>query len=375
VGNIAPKLKSIAHYWLCYFKHLKPTGLRADFFLLFFSSFFDNLINKKTIIMTVKNIIAMPGIGIDVGKRELVTCIRRSNGVTETPATFANSSIGFKKFVVHLSNHEIEKTTPILLESTGPYHWPAARFLADCGYAAKIVNPLHTKHMARYSIRKRKTDKIDAAQLAFLASQQYGYTFVETKEMAQKKALIRHYWKLKMTAGSISIHERYLKQYRGIGAGSVTKYILEKCESLKKRIVKEWGLGNDVKYLDGIPGISPFLAVTILAELLPLERFQRIDQIVAFAGLDPSIKQTGGKPGIHGRLSKRGSRILRHALFLAALGSYRWTWKPFYDSYRERGLKHTEALCIISRKILRTAIALLKKRRVFDPKYIDLTAS
>ena len=171
----------------------------------------------------MENIIASPGIGIDVGKRELVTCIRRLNGVTEPPATFANSSIGFKKFVVHLDNNDVTKTTPILLESTGPYHWPAARYLADCGYAAKVVNPLHTKHMARYSIRKRKTDKIDAAQLAFLASQQYGYIFVETKEMAKKKAIIRHYWKLKMTAGSLSIHERYLKQHRGITAGSVTK--------------------------------------------------------------------------------------------------------------------------------------------------------
>lgn len=331
----------------------------------------------------MENIIALPGIGIDVGKRELVTCIRRSNGVTEPPATFANSSIGFRKFVVHLDNYSVLKTTPILLESTGPYHWPAARFLADHGYAAKVVNPLHTKHMARYSIRKRKTDKIDAAQLAFLASQQYGYAFVETKEMAKKKALIRHYWKLKMAAGSLSIHERYLKQYRGITTALVTEDILKKCESLKKRIVKEWGTGNDIKYLDSVPGISPFLAITIFTELNPLDRFQKIEQIVAFAGLDPSIKQTGGKPGIHGKLSKRGSRILRHALYLAALGSFRRAWRPFYDLYRERGLKHTETLCILSRKILRTAAALLKKRRVFDPKYLadydrpknDLTTS
>ena len=315
-------------------------------------------------------IVASPGIGIDVGKRELVTCIRRLNGVTEPPATFTNSSIGLKKFVVHLVNCGVEKTTPIVLESTGPYHWPAARYLADHGYLSKVINPLHTKHIARYSIRKRKTDKIDAAQLAFLASQQYGYAFVETKEMAQKKALIRHYWKLKLTAGSLSIHERYLKQHRGITAASVTKYILERCETLKARIVKEWGSGNDIKYLDSIPGITPFLAITILAELEPLDRFARVEQIVAFAGLDPAVSQTGGKPGLHGKLTKRGSRTLRHVLYLAAMGSFRCAWRETYDSYQKRGLKHTETLCIISRKILRTAVALLKKRRVFDPNYL-----
>lgn len=321
----------------------------------------------------METIVASPGIGIDVGKRELVTCIRRLDGVTEPPAAFTNSSIGLKKFVVHLNNCGVEKSTPIVLESTGPYHWPAARYLADHGYAAKVINPLHTKHIARYSIRKRKTDKIDAAQLAFLASQQYGYLFVETKEMAQKKALIRHYWKLKLTAGSLGIHERYLKQHRGITAANVTKYMLERCETLKARIVKEWGAGNDVKYLDSIPGITPFLAITILAELEPLNRFQRVEQIIAFAGLDPSVSQTGGKPGLNGKLTKRGSRTLRHVLFLAALGSFRCAWRAIYDGYRERGLKHTETLCILSRKILRTGVALPKKRRVFDPTYLTKT--
>src|SRR3989338_1408483 len=193
----------------------------------------------------METIIASPGIGIDVGKRELVTCIRRSNGVTEPPATFANSSVGLKKFVVHLTRHDVEKETLIILESTGPYHWPAARYLTDQGWVAKIINPLHTRQIARYSIRKRKTDKIDAAQLAFLASQQYGYTFVETKEIAKKKALIRHYWKLKATTGNLFIHERYMKRHRGITSASVTKYMLERCKTLKARIVKEYGTGND----------------------------------------------------------------------------------------------------------------------------------
>lgn len=319
----------------------------------------------------METIFAQDGVGIDVGKHELVTCIRRSNGVTAPPATFANTSIGFGKFRVHLQRHGIAAETPIILESTGPYHWNAARYLVDKGYAAKIVNPLHTKQMARYSIRKRKTDKIDAGQLAFLASQGYGYGFVETKTMAKKKALVRHYWKIRAAAGRLFIHERYMKQYRGITAGTVTPYLLAKCETLKKRVIKEWSTGNDMKYLDSIPGVTPFLAATILAELQPLDRFERVEQIVAFAGLDPSVKQTGGKPGSHGSLSKRGSRILRLALYLAAFGAFHHALRPLYDGYRKRGLKHIEALCIISRKILRIAVALLRKRRVFDPKYLQ----
>lgn len=320
----------------------------------------------------MENLIASRGVGIDVGQRELVTCIRHQNGVSEEPETFSNTNLGFKKFVTHLQKYEISNDVPIVLESTGPYHWPAARYLVDNGYMAKIVNPLHTRQVARYSIRKRKTDKIDAAQLAFLASQGYGYKFVETKEMAKKKALVRHYWKVRGAAGRLFIHERYLKQHRGITAGTVTPYLLAKCKEIKKRVVREWSSHPDIKFLDSIPGVTPFIAACILAELQPLDRFERVEQIIAFAGLDPSVKQTGGKAGHHGKLSKRGSRILRLALYLAAFGSFNRTMRPFYDSYRKRGLKHVEALCIISRKILRISIALLRKRRTFDPEFLKL---
>lgn len=310
-------------------------------------------------------------IGIDVGKRELVARIRRSNGVTEPPAAFPNSSIGLKKFIVHYRKYDIDAETPILLESSGPYHWRAARTLADAGYFVKVANPLHTKQIARLSIRKRKTDKVDAAHLAFLASQNYGYRFIETEDMARKKALVRHYWKLRATATNFLVHERYLKEYRNIARASVSALLVKRCEKLKKEIVKEWSKGNDVKYLDSIPGITPFLAAIILAELLPLTRFERIDQIIAFAGLDPSVKQTGGRNGSHGAISKRGSPTLREALWLAAFGSFsKQPMKSLYTRYKERGLHHNTILCVMGRKILRIAVALLKKRRMFDPKHL-----
>lgn len=306
-------------------------------------------------------------IGIDVGKMELVACIRDSNGKLAMPAPFPNSSVGLKKFVVYLKEKNISTDDPILLESTGPYHWRACRTLADQGYFVKVVNPLHTKQMARFSIRKRKTDKVDSTHLAFLASQDYGYRFVETEEMAKKKAMVRHYWKLRAFATRNILHERYLKEHRDFNDHSVSDFLIKKCEKMKKQITQEWNQGNDVKYLDSIPGISPFLAATILSELLPLERFQKIDQIIAFSGLDPSVRQTGGTKGTHGPLSKRGSPLLRYTLFLAAFGSFqREPMKSLYVRYKARGLHHNTILCILARKILRIAVSLLKKRRVFD---------
>lgn len=316
-------------------------------------------------------------VGIDVGKEELVLGIRNAEGIVHTPAPFPNTSIGLKKLAVHLERHRVGADDPILLESTGPYHWAAAKTLADRGFFVKVANPLHTKQIARISIRKRKTDTVDAGHLAFLASQAYGYRFIETTEMAKKKALVRHFWKLRRTATSLLIHEKYLKEYRNVSRTSVSAILVKRCEKLKKEIVAEWSSGNDLKYLDSIPGVTPFLAATILAELLPLERFERIDQMVAFAGLDPSVKQTGGKRGTHGPISKRGSPTLREALFLAAFGAFAkpGPMRTLYLQYRARGLHHNAALCILARKILRISVALLKKRRVFDAKYFSTAAT
>jgi transposase len=94
----------------------------------------------------------------------------------------------------------LPKETPILMESTGAYHWQAARLFADDAWNIRIVNPLEAKKVMRMSVRKRKTDPVDAAQLSFLAQQGYGYRFEETKEMAHGKALVRSYWKLKEIA-------------------------------------------------------------------------------------------------------------------------------------------------------------------------------
>ena len=215
-----------------------------------FSSFFYKL--------KLKNPMQTQSIGVDVGKTELVASIRDSDGNSAMPALFPNSSLGLKKFLVYLKENEITEDDPILFESTGPYHWRACRTLADEGYFIKVANPLHTKQIARLSIRKRKTDKVDSQNLAFLASQNYGYRFVETEEMAKKKAMVRHYWKLRQSATDHLRHDRYMKDYRGINDESVSKFMIKRCEALKKIIVKEWSKGNDVKYLDSIPALLHF---------------------------------------------------------------------------------------------------------------------
>jgi len=313
------------------------------------------------------------GIGIDVGKEEMVASCRSSlNGLRGfNQISFPNNSIGFNRFIDHINKAKLPTDTPILLESTGPYHWQIANFLTKQGFDAKVVNPLHTRQAIRYSIRKRKTDKVDADHLAMLAYQNYGYAFRDTKELATLKALIRHHWYLKTSKTNNLRHENYLKDYRQIKKYGVSNIIDKQLKILEKKIVESFQKGNDLHYVDSIPGVTPIIAATILVELYPLDRFRRVEQIIALAGLDPQVKQSGGKVARYGKLSKRGSITLRRVLFQAAFGAFsRQPFAQLYRKYKNRGLHHTAILNIIARKILKISWYLLRKREIFKVQYM-----
>jgi transposase len=79
-------------------------------------------------------------------------------------------------------------------------------------------------------------------------------------------------------------------------------------------------------------------------------RFQRTDQVVAYAGLDIEVKQSGKWKG-QAKLSKRGSGRLRRILYLAVA----------------RGLKKRDAMMAVMRKMLIVAYRLLRTGETYDP--------
>ncbi|PIT98232.1 MAG: hypothetical protein COT71_01670 [Candidatus Andersenbacteria bacterium CG10_big_fil_rev_8_21_14_0_10_54_11] len=89
--------------------------------------------------------------------------------------------------------------------------------------------------------------------------------------------------------------------------------------------------------------------------------------MVAYAGLDPRIKQSGSKLNTTGRLTKRGSPMLRHALYVAANVARRFDpeLNAYYLKKREEGRRHAEVLCIIARKLLYRIHAVLRERRPY----------
>ena len=121
-----------------------------------------------------------------------------------------------------------------------------------------------------------------------------------------------------------------------------------------------------------IPGIGILTAGTILGELGNLSRFTSIDQLTAFAGLDPSVMESG-RSRRTGHISKRGSPMLREALYGAALPASRVNpvCQLFYQRLKAKGKHHKICMVAVARKLLHIAYSVETNNRDFYvPMYI-----
>ena len=122
------------------------------------------------------------------------------------------------------------------------------------------------------------------------------------------------------------------------------------------------------QHLTSIPGVGPVLAATILAELGDVARFPSVPALVAYAGLDPSVFESGQFQGRRQHLSKRGSPYLRRALYLAAHSAHPRNpdWHAYLERKMKQGMAYRAALIAVARKLLICAYTLLKEDRPFE---------
>ena len=119
-----------------------------------------------------------------------------------------------------------------------------------------------------------------------------------------------------------------------------------------------------------IPGIRYVEAGMILGEIGDIHRFPDCSKLLAFAGLDPIIRQSGKFNANHTRMSKRGSRVLRYALVYSAHNVVKnnETFKKYYDLKCSQGRGHYAALGHCAGKLVRIIYKLLSENLPFDPK-------
>ncbi len=126
---------------------------------------------------------------------------------------------------------------------------------------------------------------------------------------------------------------------------------------------------EDFKILRSIKGVGPKTAAPFLAEMGTVDLFAYHKKLIAFAGMDPSVHQSGKFTGMS-KLSKRGNRHLRRAIYLmtASVVNKNAFFKAYFLKRKREGLPPQKALLATAHKLIRVIFAMLSQRTYFRVK-------
>ena len=140
----------------------------------------------------------------------------------------------------------------------------------------------------------------------------------------------------------------------------VTKLLIDLCQRTKL---------EDLEILRSIRGVGPNTAAPFLAEMGEVKNYSSHKKIIAYAGIDPSVHQSGKWIGMS-KLSKRGNRHLRRAIYLmtASVVSQNAFFKAYFFKRKREGLAPQKAIFATAHKLIRVIFAMLSQRTFFKVK-------
>jgi len=126
---------------------------------------------------------------------------------------------------------------------------------------------------------------------------------------------------------------------------------------------------EDINIMTSIRGIGDKTAANFLVEMGgDINQFERSGKIIAMAGLDPAVYQSGKHEG-RGRITKRGNRHLRRVIWMMTTRVIHYSdiFKAYYLKRRKEGLPYKMAVLATAHKLIRVVYAMLKQRTTFCP--------
>jgi transposase len=178
--------------------------------------------------------------------------------------------------------------------------------------------------------------------------------------------------------------EKTVYQSHILSLSMFIKIILQYKEHLSELESEIDALAKEVEeyhIIKSIPGIGEKIAATIISEIGEIDRLNNPKKLVAFAGVDPSVFESGKFSATKNRITKRGSSRLRHALYMAVRCAIRDCRKKkttdeiiprnkrmreFYDKKRDEGKPFKVAVIACVNKLLHWIYAILKSRTSFQ---------
>ena len=188
-------------------------------------------------------------------------------------------------------------------------------------------------------LSRQKVGAAKAEQLKAAASSSFGITFAKNSFTFQLKALIEQ----------ISFIENQVKE----------------TESKISNIMRK--LDSPITTITGIGNVT---GAAIISEIGDISKFDNPRKLVAFAGLDATVTQSGEFEASHNVMSKRGSPYLRKAIFQAALiaSFHDPVLSVYYQKKKAEGKHHLTCVGAVARKMCNIIYAVLKNNQPYVPK-------
>lgn len=315
----------------------------------------------------------MDFVGIDVGKKQLHLVLLQGDKVAKK--TVPNSAAGFEQLKHWLINRKVAEAH-VCLEATGSYGIGVAEYLYDLGYQVSVVNPAQVKAFGRSELVRTKTDDIDAGIIARFCRANKPFPWnPPPQHVRELRALVRR----RETVTSMITAEK--NRFEASTTGEVRRSIKAVLAGLERELkVLDSEIGDhidrhpdlrvQIDRLDEIPGFGALTAIKVIVETGDFIVCNTTREIVAFAGLNPRLYQSGTIRR-HAGISKIGNAALRKALFFAALSAKRHSayFRPFVKRLEAAGKRPMVIITALMRKLLVLAFTLAKAQSRFDPSF------
>jgi transposase len=126
--------------------------------------------------------------------------------------------------------------------------------------------------------------------------------------------------------------------------------------------------------LTSVPGIGPKTAAILLAEIGDVYRFHSANHLIGYFGFFPVITESGGKALAAPRISKRGPKYFRKAVYMAAVAALKHNpeLRSLYHRKISQGKAPKQAIIVVARKLLTVVYSLLRYNTDYDPRRLAL---
>jgi Transposase and inactivated derivatives len=328
-------------------------------------------------------------VGIDISKDEMAVCFSQMDGqqriTIKGSRKFGNNLRGWKSLQAWIGRFRKDAEVPLVLvvEATGVYYEGFAYHFKAQGHTLHVVLPNKSKHFAKSLNVKTKNDAVDAALLSRMGLERCLPVWKGTTPIMQKiKQLSRQRAALQQMRTRVSnqlhAHTHGHAPQKGIvqGMHQHLKFLDKQIKSLEDELIRSAANDPELQQkLDNIctiKGIGMMTALTVVAETNGFDLIENKAQLVSYAGYDVVENQSGSSLNGKARISKKGNRQIRSALYFPALSAAKH--EPKLQNIYQRILEKNPKVKMIGavavqRKLLVLIYTLYKKNEPYDPNF------